>query len=97
MVPGLTLPKAEETAELDPSKLDIRVGYVTKCWIHPESDKLYCEEIDIGEESVRSIASGLRAFYAAPSDIEGRKVLVLANLKERSLGGFKSQVLIFFV
>lgn len=29
--------------ELDPSKLDIRVGIVTKCWPHPDSEKLYCE------------------------------------------------------
>lgn len=85
-------PPVETTAELDPSKLDIRVGLVKKCWAHPESDKLYCEEIDVGEETVRSIASGLRAFYASASDIEGRKVLVLANLKERPLAGFKSQV-----
>jgi aminoacyl tRNA synthase complex-interacting multifunctional protein 1 len=77
--------------ELDPSKLDIRVGLITKCWAHPESDKLYCEEIDCGEEAVRSIASGLRAFYPNSSDIENRLVLVLANLKERPLAGFKSQ------
>lgn len=50
------------------------------------------QEIDVGEETVRSIASGLRAFYASASDIQNRKVLVLVNLKERPLAGFKSQV-----
>lgn len=83
------------TEVLDPSKLDIRVGLVTKCWEHPESDKLYCEEIDLGESTVRSIASGLRAFYSSASDIQGRMVLVLANLKERPLAGFKSQVCLY--
>jgi aminoacyl tRNA synthase complex-interacting multifunctional protein 1 len=82
---------AAEEPELDPSKLDIRVGLVTRCWAHPESDKLYCEEIDVGEGAARSIASGLRAFYPCAGDIQGRLVLVLANLKERPLAGFKSQ------
>lgn len=34
---------ADQKPELDPSKLDIRVGIVTRCWAHPDSDKLYCE------------------------------------------------------
>lgn len=80
-----------EGDDLDPSKLDFRVGVVLKCWDHPESDKLLCEEIDLGEPTgPRSIASGLRAFYSA-SEVQGRKVLVLANLKERPMAGFKSQ------
>jgi glutamyl-tRNA synthetase len=69
--------------------LDIRVGKITKVWEHPEGDKLYCEEIDVGEGEPRSIASGLRA-YLKPEDMEGRKVLVLCNLKERKLMGFPS-------
>jgi tRNA-binding EMAP/Myf-like protein len=78
---------------LDPSRLDIRVGQVLKCWNHPESDKLLCEEVDLGNGEVRSIASGIRAFYNA-EDLVGRKVMVLANLKERAMAGFKSQVFI---
>jgi methionine--tRNA ligase beta chain len=76
---------------LDPSRLDIRVGQVLKCWNHPDSDKLLCEEVDLGNGEVRSIASGIRAFYTA-EDLVGRKVMVLANLKERAMAGFKSQV-----
>ena len=33
---------AEGVDELDPSKLDIRVGVVVKCWNHPDSDKCKC-------------------------------------------------------
>lgn len=44
----------------DICKLEFKVGVITKVWNHPEADKLYCEEIDVGEESVRQIASGLR-------------------------------------
>jgi glutamyl-tRNA synthetase len=69
--------------------LDIRVGRITKVWEHPEADKLYCEEIDVGEDEPRLVASGLRP-YLKPEDMEGRLVLVLCNLKERKLVGFPS-------
>jgi len=71
------------------SALDIRVGRITKVWTHEEADKLYCEEIDVGEAEPRKIASGLRPFMSA-EDMEGRLVLVLCNLKERKLAGFPS-------
>eukprot|EP00542_Grammatophora_oceanica_P022287 CAMPEP_0194041792 /NCGR_PEP_ID=MMETSP0009_2-20130614/13616_1 /TAXON_ID=210454 /ORGANISM="Grammatophora oceanica, Strain CCMP 410" /LENGTH=835 /DNA_ID=CAMNT_0038685399 /DNA_START=28 /DNA_END=2535 /DNA_ORIENTATION=+ len=72
------------------SALDIRVGKINKVWTHEEADKLYCEEIDLGEpDGPRKIASGLRPFLQ-PEDLEGRMVLVLANLKERKLVGFPS-------
>lgn len=71
------------------SALDIRVGLIKKVWEHEEADKLYCEEIDVGEDEPRQIASGLKP-YLKPEDMEGRKVLVLCNLKERKLVGFPS-------
>ena len=69
--------------------MDIRVGRVTKVWEHPDADKLFCEEIDVGEDAPRQIASGLKPFMN-PEDLEGRKVLVLCNLKARKLVGFPS-------
>ena len=55
--------------------------------------KLLCEEIDVndGPGVVRTIASGIRSAYSA-EQLEGRMVLVLCNLKERAIAGFKSQV-----
>eukprot|EP00555_Chaetoceros_dichaeta_P012030 CAMPEP_0198255078 /NCGR_PEP_ID=MMETSP1447-20131203/5309_1 /TAXON_ID=420782 /ORGANISM="Chaetoceros dichaeta, Strain CCMP1751" /LENGTH=607 /DNA_ID=CAMNT_0043941387 /DNA_START=138 /DNA_END=1962 /DNA_ORIENTATION=+ len=75
---------------VDISKLDMRVGVITKAWHHEEGDKLFCEEIDIGEETgPRQIASGLRAHYDL-EDLVGQRVIVLANLKTRKLMGFPS-------
>jgi len=71
------------------SALDIRVGKIVKVWTHEEADKLFCEEIDVGEDQPRQIASGLRPYMSA-SDLENRMVLVLCNLKERKLAGFPS-------
>jgi aminoacyl tRNA synthase complex-interacting multifunctional protein 1 len=87
-----TAPAANEEGEesLDPSKLDLRVGLITKCWNHPEAEKLLCEEVDLAEPTgPRSIASGLRAHYSAEAMV-GKKVIVVANLKEAKLVGFKS-------
>ena len=69
--------------------LDIRVGRINKVWTHEEADKLYCEEIDVGEDEPRLIASGLRP-YLSEEDLDGRMVLVLCNLKARKLAGFPS-------
>ena len=76
-------------ATFDVSALDIRVGKIVKAWHHPESEKLFCEEIDLGEGAPRQIASGLRAFYKT-EELEGRRVVVLCNLKSRKLVGFPS-------
>ncbi|KAF0689156.1 Aste57867_19428 [Aphanomyces stellatus] len=68
---------------------EIRVGTITKAWLHPESDKLFCEEIDVGRDEPVQIASGLRPFYSL-EQMQGRKCLVLLNIKAAKLGGFKS-------
>lgn len=74
---------------IDVSKLDIRVGVIARAWEHEEADRLFCEEIDVGEDEPRQIASGLRGHYSL-DDLEGQRVLVLANLKARKLVGFPS-------
>lgn len=71
------------------SNLDIRVGKIIKAWEHATADKLYCEEIDVGEDKPRNIASGLRSFYSL-DEMQNRNVLVLCNLKPMNLVGFPS-------
>lgn len=72
------------------TKMDIRVGKIVKVWNHPEADKLFCEQIDIAEESgPREIASGLREHYSL-EQMQDRKVLVVCNLKPSKMLGFMS-------
>jgi methionyl-tRNA synthetase len=74
----------------DFTKLDIRVGKIVEVWPHEAADTLFCEKIDVGEESgPREIASGLRDFYTA-EQMRGRKVLVVCNLKAAKIVGFTS-------
>lgn len=70
--------------------LDVRVGKIVEAWEHPDSEKLWCEKIDVGEEAPREIASGLRAHYATADLLTDRKVIVVCNLKAAKLGGFAS-------
>ncbi len=58
---------------------------INKAWVHPDSTNLYCEEIDVGESEPRSIASGLQGLVPL-ADLQGRMVVICANLKPRSLG-----------
>ena len=54
---------------------DIRVGRIVDAWLHADSDTLFCEHIDIGEEAPRPIASGIRAHYQL-ENLKGRLCLV---------------------
>ncbi|GMF35895.1 unnamed protein product [Phytophthora fragariaefolia] len=87
-------PKPAKTPAAAPNqpeitKLDIRVGRIVKVWKHDTADKLYCEEIDVGEDAPRQIASGLVHHYAL-EQMQDARVLVLCNLKPRNLVGFRS-------
>jgi tRNA-binding EMAP/Myf-like protein len=72
------------TKDLRYQPWDIRVGQSPKSGEHPEADKLYCEEIDVGEDGT------VRLFPAATihgtKDMEGRLVLVLCNPEGTQLG-----------
>lgn len=78
-------PKDVETVHA----LDLRVGVIVSVKKHDTADKLYCEEIDIGEDQPRQIASGLVPHYTL-DQMQGRRLIVVANLKPRNLVGFKS-------
>jgi methionyl-tRNA synthetase len=75
----------------DFTKLEIRVGKIVKVWNHEKADKLYCEQIDLGElgGGVREIASGLRPYYSL-EEMQDKLVLVVCNLKAQKLVGFES-------
>ena len=78
---------------MDVSVLDIRVGVITKAWEHPEAEKLWCENIDLGEKGVRQICSGLRAFKTH-EQMEGARVCVIVNVKPGKLRNVASDGLV---
>ena len=76
-------------AALSVNSLDLRVGQIVSVQKHETAEKLYCEMIDIGEAEPRAIASGLVPHYTL-EEMQGRRLIVVANLKPRNLIGFKS-------
>lgn len=85
-----TADSAAGEREVDISWLDIRVGHITKAEAHPESDKLYIETIELGEDKPRQVLSGLAQFL--PIDVVANAhVVVLCNLGAKKLGGIESQ------
>ena len=75
------------------SKVDIRVGKVINIEPNPVGDKLYNEEIDIGNGETRKIASGLRGLVDI-NDLKDSLVVVIVNLKKRNLKGWPSHGMI---
>merc|ERR1712240_919837 len=80
---------APAEAELGPSRLDMRVGKIVEVGRHPDAEKLYVEKIDLGEAVPRTIVSGLVDFVPQ-EQMQGRMVVVLANLKPAKMRGVES-------
>ncbi|MFO7793388.1 MAG: methionine--tRNA ligase [Candidatus Nanohaloarchaea archaeon] len=69
--------------------MDLRVGEVLEVEDHPNADKLYKVQLDVGEKQLQTCA-GLVNHYEK-EDLEGRQVIVLANLEPTELRGEKSE------
>lgn len=71
-------------------KSDIRIGKIVSAETIPKSSKLYKIMVDVGEDDLRQIVSGLRAYYTQ-EELIGKTVCVLVNLKHAKLCGVQSQ------
>jgi aminoacyl tRNA synthase complex-interacting multifunctional protein 1 len=69
--------------------MELKVGKVLTVERHPESEKLYIETIECGEDEPRLICSGL-APYMSEEALLGKNVVIVANLKPRNMAGVKS-------
>ncbi|QLB12733.1 methionine--tRNA ligase [Bisgaardia hudsonensis] len=75
----------EDTITIDEfAKLDLRVAKVLKCEAVPESNKLLKFTLDLGVET-RQVFSGIKAAYNNPEELEGRFVVMVANLAPRKM------------
>ena len=75
------------------SKLDLRVGKITKVENVPKSANLMKLLIDVGEGEIKQAVAGIAKNYE-PKQLEGKQVVVIANLEPRKLFGVESQVMI---
>jgi len=70
-------------------KVDLRIGKILSVEDHPNADKLYVIQVDLGDEKRQTVA-GLKGHYK-PEELAGRCVVVVANLQPAKLRGVESQ------
>jgi methionyl-tRNA synthetase len=70
------------------SRLNLKVGVVMDVKDHPEADKLYVLQVDIGKKI--QLVAGVKEFYAK-DDLKNKHIVVLSNLKPARLRGVVSQ------
>ena len=78
------------------SKLDLRVAKIIKVEDHPNADKLYILELDVGELGKRRIVAGIKPWYKK-DELIGKKIVLLANLKPAKIRGVKSEGMLLAV
>ena len=71
-------------------RLDARVGTITQVERVPRTEKLYRILVDLGPLGVRQTLSSLVGYYE-PSDLMGRRIVFLYNLKPTKFSGEVSQ------
>ena len=80
----------EVVGEMDPfSMLDLRSARILSVENHPNADRLYIIEIDVGALGKRTIVAGLKSYYSI-DDLIGRNIVIVANLKPAKLRGVQS-------
>ena len=70
-------------------KIELKVAKVIQAERIEESEKLLKLQIDLGGEK-RQIVAGVAKFYQ-PEDLEGKEIVVVANLEPRMIFGLESQ------
>ncbi|KAL7800182.1 nucleic acid-binding protein [Trichoderma ceciliae] len=91
-------------APLSPSLIDLRVGHILKAINHPDADSLYVSTIAMGDAAgedtteyegqiCRTVCSGLNGLIPL-EEMQGRKVVVVCNLKPVKMRGIKSSAMV---
>jgi len=77
----------EEKKSLFP--LNLKVAKIIDVKDHPNADKLYVLQIDLGTEK-RQLVAGIREHYSI-DELKNKKIVVVTNLKYAKLRGIESQ------
>lgn len=72
------------------SRLDLRVATIISAKKHPDAEKLFIEELDLGGLGKRQIVSGLAGHYTC-EEMVGKNIVIVANLKKAKLRGVDSE------
>ncbi len=73
----------------DWKKVELKVGQIKSVERVENADKLYKILVDLGEENLRQIVSGIVPFYTV-EELLDRKIIVVANLAPATIRGVES-------
>lgn len=76
------------------SQLDIRVGKIVNIDVHPDSDKLYIEDVDIGNGVIKKVVTGVRK-HIPIEKMRNRLVVCFCNIKPSKVAGVDSDAMLF--
>ena len=71
-------------------KLNLRIGKILTVEDIEGLDKIYKLTVDVGEEKPRTILAGIKEFLK-PQDLEGKNIVVVANLEPKEVRGVLSE------
>lgn len=72
------------------SKLDLRVARILEVLDHPQADKLYIMQVDLGPLGKRTIVAGMKPYYPK-EEITGKSIVMVVNLKPAVIRGVESK------
>tara|TARA_Y100000310_G_scaffold345527_1_gene466025 strand:+ start:20632 stop:22614 length:1983 start_codon:yes stop_codon:yes gene_type:complete len=85
---SILVKKIEEVKE-ESFPLNLKVAEIIEVKDHPDADKLYVVQIDLGTEK-RQLVAGIKDFYNK-EELKNKKLIVVTNLKHAKLRGVESQ------
>jgi methionyl-tRNA synthetase len=90
----MSLPQEAPSSEItlqDFQRIQLRTGTIVAAELHLQADRLLILKVDIGGGAPhRQVVAGIRSAYQ-PSDLLGKQVVIVTNLKPAMLRGVESQ------
>lgn len=83
------LVKKIEESEEEFFPLNLKVAEIVEVKDHPDADRLYVLQINLGKEK-RQLVAGLKGHYSK-DQLKNKKIIVITNLKHAKLRGIESQ------
>jgi methionyl-tRNA synthetase len=87
--PEILFKKLEKKVEDPFSALNLRVAHIADVSPHPNADKLYILQLDVGTDQQRQLVAGVKAFYT-PEQLKGKHIIFISNLKPANIRGIES-------
>lgn len=78
----------------DFAKLEIKIGTIKSVEEVEGADKLLKLMVDVGEEDLRQIVSGIKSYFSDPQSLVSLQCPFITNLEPRTIRGLESNGMI---